>query len=293
MRIRRIVFLGVFLGIFGVVLALETQGPKKRVAIVDFENKTAYGQEKLGRAASDILTTELVKAKRFIVVEREALDKLLAEQKLGFSGVLDETTAAKTGRILGAQAIVTGSISEFGEAKKESKHLFKKKVSLVECAADVRVVDTTTGEIVYADSGVGQVEVESKHFLSGRAGYDETLAGKCLRAALTQVINNVIGQVETLTWQGRVAAIREGMLYINAGEKTGLTKGTVLRVRGKGESIIDPDTGLEIGEAIGPQKAVAEVTEYCGKDCAMAKIKDGGEAQVGDVVTVMEGEKNE
>ena len=107
------------------------------------------------------------------------------------------------------------------------------------------------------------------------------------------MISNVIGQIETLTWRGRVAAIREGMLYINAGEKAGLIKGIVLQVRGKGEAIIDPDTGLEMGEAIGPQKAVAEVTEYCGKDCAMAKIKDGGQAQVGDVVTVMEENKDE
>ncbi len=289
MKIKQIIFVGAFLGIFGFAMALETQGPKKRVAIVDFENKTAYGQEKLGQATSDILTTELVKTKRFIVVEREALDKVLTEQKLGFSGVVDEVTAAKTGRILGAQAIVTGAISEFGEAKKESRHLFKKKVSLVECAADIRVINTTTGEIVYADSGVGQVEVESEHFLTGRRGYDETLAGKCLRAALTQVISNIIGQIETITWQGRVASVRDGMLYVNAGEKTGLIKGTVLEVRGKGEKIMDPDTGLEIGEAVGPQKATAEVTEYCGKDCAMAKVRDGGTVQIGDVVTVMEG----
>src|SRR5271170_2737805 len=72
-------------------------GPKRRVGVVDFENKTAYGG-RLGSAASDILITELTKTGKFIVVERDKIDKLMAEQKLGMSGAIDPNTAAQMGK---------------------------------------------------------------------------------------------------------------------------------------------------------------------------------------------------
>src|SRR5579863_5903358 len=61
-------------------------GPKRRVGVVDFENKTAYGQGRLGGAAADILITEIVKTGKFIVVDRDKLNKLMDEQKLGQTG---------------------------------------------------------------------------------------------------------------------------------------------------------------------------------------------------------------
>lgn len=276
---------------WGMALALETYGPKKRVAIVDFENKTTYGQGRLGRAAADILSTELVKAKRFIVLERKELDKVLAEQKLGLSGIIDEKTAAKTGKVLGAQAVVTGAVSEFGEKLEKGGGLIKKRKQIVECTVDVRVVDATTGQVVYADSGKGEVELQTKHFLSTKSGYDETLAGKALRAAVTQVISHIIGQIETVQWRGRVAAIVGDRLYLNAGEKTGLALGTVLKVRGGGEKIIDPDTGIEIGETIGPEKGTVKTIEFCGKDCSVAQVIEGSGFHKGDFVTLVEGEE--
>ena len=63
----------------------------------EFENKTTYGA-RLGESATDILITELVKTNRFIVVERDKMDKLLEEQKLGLTGVIDPNTAAKAGK---------------------------------------------------------------------------------------------------------------------------------------------------------------------------------------------------
>src|SRR5437879_2049233 len=90
-------------------------GLKRRIGVVDFENKTTYGANRLGTSASDILITELVKSGKFIVVERDKLNKIMEEQKLGMSGAIDPNTAAKMGKILGLNAIVTGSISQFGE----------------------------------------------------------------------------------------------------------------------------------------------------------------------------------
>src|SRR5512139_2622372 len=76
-------------------------GPKRRIGVVSFENKAPYAQARIGNTATDILITELVKTGKFIVVERDRLDKVMEEQKLGQSGVIDPATAAQVGKVLG------------------------------------------------------------------------------------------------------------------------------------------------------------------------------------------------
>src|SRR5207244_1607622 len=152
--------------------------------IVDFQNKTQYGQNRLGTAASDILVTELAKSGKFVVVERDRLDKVMEEQKLGMSGAIDPSTAAKVGKVLGLNAIVTGAVSQFGETTEGSEYLLtQSKRTVVKCTVDIRVVDAETGQILYADSGSG---LAKKHTggvlgLGTRTSYDETLEGEALR----------------------------------------------------------------------------------------------------------------
>ena len=68
------------------------KGPKLRVGIVDFVNKSSYGAGRLGTSASDILTTELFKTGAFIMVERAQLKQVLGEQALGQTGVVSSET---------------------------------------------------------------------------------------------------------------------------------------------------------------------------------------------------------
>src|ERR1017187_9654665 len=172
---------------------------KRRIGVVDFENKTTYGANRLGTSASDILITELAKSGKFIVVERDKMDKLMAEQKLGMSGAIDPNTAARVGKILGLNAIVTGSISQFGEQTEGSEYLItQSKSQVVKCTVDIRVVDAETGQVLYADSGSG---LSKKHTggvlgLGTRAGYEQALEGEALRAAIVKFGNNIVTQVE-------------------------------------------------------------------------------------------------
>lgn len=271
----------------GAARQVFTHGPKKRVAVVDFVNKSDFGAERLGKGAADILTTELVKSDRFIVVEREKMERLLEEQGLALSGVVDEATAAQTGRILGLNAIITGAISQFG-TKIEGQNLgiFQRKRQTAECVVDVRVIDVTTGQILLAESGRGEVQVASGQFLGlgTQKGFDETLPGKALRAAITELMSGIVGQIEQVEWMGRIAAIRDGKIYINAGDKTGLEVGDRLSVRDRGEEITDPATGIVIGTTVGKQKGILEVTEYFGADGSIAKVISGSGFSSGDVV---------
>src|SRR3954469_13625384 len=226
-------------------------GLKRRIGVVSFENKAPYAQARIGQTATDILITELVKSGKFIVVERDKMNKLLEEQKLGQSGAIDPNTAARVGKILGLNAIVTGSVSQFG-LKSEGKDFIisQSKQQIVECTVDIRVVDAETGQILLADSGKGVVRKASGKFLGmgNQSKYDETLEGEALRAAIVKFVDNIISQVNMKPWSCRVAAVDEGTVYVNAGQESGLQVGQKLNVFSQGKEIKDPTTGLVIGQ---------------------------------------------
>ena len=252
----------------------ELVGPKRRIGVVEFENKTAYGARRLGTSASDVLVTELVKSERFIVVEREKLSKVMDEQKLGQTGLIDPHTAASVGRILGLNAIVIGSISQFGVKTGGADYLItQSREQVAESVVDIRLIDVDTGQILYADSGKGVAKRRTGSILGlgTRAGYDETLEGESLRAAIVKFVGNIISQVNRKPWSCRIADIDRDTIYLNAGLASGLKVGTRLRVYQLGREIRDPTTGLVIGN-VENEVGDIEVQRHFGEDGSIAKI---------------------
>jgi curli biogenesis system outer membrane secretion channel CsgG len=263
-------------------------GLKRRIGVVDFENKTKYGAARLGTSASDILITELVKSNRFIVVERDKLDKLMAEQKLGMSGAIDPNTAARMGKILGLNAIVTGAISQFGEQTEGSEYLItQSKNQVVKCTVDIRVVDVETGQVLYADSGSGLAKKHSGGVLGlgTRAGYDETLEGEAMRAAIVKFVNNIVDQVAKKPWSCRIADVDGPSVYLNAGHDSNLPVGQKLTAYHVGRPIKDPTSGLVIGNTetkVGDLK----ILRYFGDDGSVAELSGGSMPSAGDIARV-------
>jgi len=260
-------------------------GPKRRIGVVDFENKTTYGQARLGTAASDILITELVKSEKFIVVERDKINKILDEQKLQQTGIIDSATAVQVGKILGLNAIVTGSVSQFGVKTGGSEYILaQSKQQVAECTVDIRVVDVETGQILYADSGKGVAKraTGSVLGLGTRSGYDETLEGEALRAAIVKFVDNIISQVNKKPWSCRVAEVDNDTVYLNAGLASGLEVGKKLKVYHLGKEIKDPTTGLVIGN-VENEIAEIEVVRHFGEDGSVAKIIKGSSPSKNDI----------
>jgi curli biogenesis system outer membrane secretion channel CsgG len=252
-------------------------GPKRRIGIVDFENKAPYGQGRLGNTATDILITELTKTGKFIVVERDKINSLMAEQKFGESGAVDPNTAAKVGRILGLNAIVTGAVTGFGVDTTGSEYILtSSKKQTAKATVDIRVVDVETGQILLADSGEG-VATSSEHDvlgLGGRGGYDENLEGDALRAALVKFVDNIVNQVNTKPWSCRVAAVEGDQVYLDAGQASGLGVGQKLTAYHTGKDIVSPTTGLVIGQTE-DEIASLEVVRFFGDDGSIAKVTKG------------------
>jgi curli biogenesis system outer membrane secretion channel CsgG len=182
---------------------------KKRIAILPFKDKTTNSPIKgdVGSLAVDQLTTLLVNTGRFSVIERERIDAILAEQGLAGKGIVDATTAAQVGKALGAELIFTGAVTnwEVKEARTGNFVLIagsNEKAIDIDLAVDGRIIDTTTSEIFFADSGEikRQEKVSSTSVLGGAPGgyirLEQSVAGKQLRLALDDMLAKIIPKVD-------------------------------------------------------------------------------------------------
>jgi curli biogenesis system outer membrane secretion channel CsgG len=283
---------------------------KVRIAVVDFDTSAVHSSwrygwsyNKLARAAADNLTNKLVQAGAFSVIERQQLDKVLAEQNLGTSGRLDPSTAADLGKVLGVQLIVIGSVNEFGIEEKGGslrsigKRLFggggaSAKLVTGEVGLGARLIDTTTAEIL------GAWDAEGKHtFGKGSVGgaslgksWDSGLASEVLAEAVEKLAGNISSAAAGVEpsdmrgdVEGLIAKVGGSQVYINVGSGDGIRVGDRLEVRSQGEEIIDPSTGESLGameETIG----TIEVVKIVNDRLSVAKPVEGSGFAQGDRV---------
>jgi len=269
----------------------EYQGPKLRVGVVNFQNKTPSKVLGIGEAAADILGTILQKTGRFIVVPQQDTESIMQQQRMGATGAINPDTAAKMGEILGLNAIVTGAVTAYSETEEGQDYLVvKSKKQIARVTVDYRIVDTTTGVQLMADSGAGIYEKSVTRTLGmgGKAGYDPDLRDGALRDALTKAMVNMMKGLGKRKWSGRVAQVEGRDLYINAGEKSGLQVGTKLDVYRAGKAIIDPVTKVKLGQTetkIG-QALVTQNDLGDQADLSIATPSSGTGFVAGDIVKI-------
>jgi len=275
------------------VLSAPDSGPaaaqKTRVAVLAFENNTtlAIFGDRLGLAASDEVTTQLVKTGEFSVIERRAIDAILAEQNLGASGLVDAATAARVGRLLGAQAVIIGSITKFSMDRKSGGiGPLSASYTDAESAMDVRVIDATTGEIKVVAEGNGKKRFGGAAFkdVNLERNFDEGVAQEALRPAVETAVRQIVEQKATLAAStagapfGQIVGARGQDFYLDRGENAGVKAGQRFEVVRVVDRITDANGNVldEITEKVG----TIEVTRVLSQS-AIAKILDG-EAKEGD-----------
>jgi curli biogenesis system outer membrane secretion channel CsgG len=147
-------------------------GPKARIAVSRFTNKahgSSWYNHQIGDGMADQLTTALVNTNRYIVLERQQLSDVMAEQDLGATGRVRGDTAAPIGQIEGAELLITGAVTEFeGSAEGTSGGgaagggllgnvvgAVSGAVKKAHMAIDIRVIDTKTSRVLLATSVEG------------------------------------------------------------------------------------------------------------------------------------------
>lgn len=271
-----------------------------RVAIVDFENRTHYRTSwRLNSGAADMLTTELVKATKLDVFERERMSSILKEQDFGQSGRIDPSTAAEIGRLIGVDFIVTGAITEFGSSNSGGGgggvNIGKKNFM---ASVDVRIIDVNTGQIVFADTGTGKKSSTNvKVFGFGGGEKNNTknetaslrkamkdLAQKIGDAGLENKLSSTASNPIPITSSKDtlIAYIDDDEVTLNKGFSSNLVVGNTYKVRRPTGSIKDPKTGRVIKvkyKTLGKVRITAVEDSY--SDGVLVENKG---VEVGDVV---------
>lgn len=181
------------------------------VAISRFSNETHYGSglftdeygDRIGKQASDSLARQLLATQRFVVVERQDIDRLQAEAELMGE---DEDQFRK--QLKGVDALILGSVVELGrETTGKSWMVGASKTQRARARVVLRMVDPDTGEVFYATDGSGDAALTSTNTLGfgGQAGFDSTLEGKAIEAAIVNMMNNITVTLET---HGRASQTR-------------------------------------------------------------------------------------
>ncbi len=195
------------------VIRRETKDIKKigarlAVAVVQFERKGAAHDWNIEQA----LTEALLGVGRFKVVEKMKIDEILKEQAFGASGAVDQASAARIGRLSGADAIMIGSMNSTGD------HI----------EIDVRLVDSEGGAVITAHSVYGEgARPESRRRMV------EELAQK-LRTDFPLV-------------DGMVVQVEKEKLYVDIGARQGIKKDTKCIIYRDEEPVKHPLTGEVLG----------------------------------------------
>jgi len=262
-------------------------GPKKRIAIVDFEDVTGHG---LAAAAREAATDSLHNSGAFIVVEREALAATLKEQGLAQAGVISPSTGAAAGKVLGLQGILTGKVTDFAD-ENNTTHVFmvNKRERVAHARVSLRMTDATTGETWVAESGEGTAS-ETGTTVYGQGGdtRDQNLGKNALYAAVQQMLGKILAKVDNTPWSSNVAKanLGTGMVYITAGSDVGLPSGSLLKVKHVGDEITDPSTGQVIGHELGKDVGQLQVDSDLNEKVTACHIASGKDFTPGDVVTL-------
>ncbi|MCP5003778.1 MAG: hypothetical protein GY941_07475 [Planctomycetes bacterium] len=98
-----------------------------------------------GRVVAGLLASELAKLDNISVVERGAMDKVLAEQALQLSGVVDTETSIKIGRIVGAEAVLTGELTDYVLWDNPAGY-----GSTIACS--IRMIDVQSGNVILSSA---------------------------------------------------------------------------------------------------------------------------------------------
>ncbi len=197
-------------------------GPKARIAVGEFQDKTAKGGwtggwlgmfgitwAEIGEGMRDMLTTALFNTNRYIVLEREHLGAVMKEQDLATEGRIKKGTEARTGEIYGADLIIVAAITEFeGSAKGVGGGTKILGVQVgggmkkAHIAMDIRIIDAETSQIVAATS----VEGSATSFAAGGAtniggslpvalgGFSKTPTEKAIRVCIQKAVEYIVSK---------------------------------------------------------------------------------------------------
>lgn len=219
---------------------------KRKIAIGRFTNESNYGRalmtdqdyDRIGKQASDMLSSKMVGSGKFVVFERPDIKKIQREQAVtGDAG------------LIGVDTLIIGSVTEFGRSiGGKVGFLSSTKVQTARAKVDIRLVDVKTGQVFFSASGTGEANTESGEIagFGSRADYDATLNDRAISAAISDVIDRLVATLDERPWRTDLLQVQGKNVFISGGQRQGLHLGDTLQVMELGAAVKSRQTGFMI-----------------------------------------------
>ncbi|MFK0090920.1 CsgG/HfaB family protein [Pseudomonas sp. NPDC090755] len=179
-------------------------GVRSPIAVGKFDNRSSYmrgifsdGVDRLGGQAKTILITHLQQTHRFSVLDRDNMNEIQQESVIKGQGQ----------RLMGADYVVTGDVTEFGRKEVGDRQLFgilgRGKTQVAYAKVALNVVNISTSEVIYSSQGAGEYALSNREIIGfgGTASYDSTLNGKVLDLAMREAVNKLANAFESGAWK--------------------------------------------------------------------------------------------
>ncbi|MGE5197922.1 MAG: CsgG/HfaB family protein [Deltaproteobacteria bacterium] len=200
----------------GTQAAPPYNGPKASIAVADFEVKAAKATYEIGTGLREMLITALMNTNRFRVLERQVLNAVMQEQELAASGAGEAGTGPKRGNIKTADLVITAAVTEFepgasggnaiiggggGIGRGVLGAVLGGGLHKAHMALDIRIIDTSTSEVLAATRVQGQATDVSGSIMAGffghwglgagLSGYANTPMEKAIRVCIIEAVKYI------------------------------------------------------------------------------------------------------
>jgi hypothetical protein len=255
-------------------------GFKKKVAILDFENKTTYKDEQIGEMVAKKLSDKLESSQRIVAVDNTVVSEMLRREGVKFETLTDPAATKQAHQTLGIQALAFGTVHDLSLLSPKASETSEEEVTSATMKLEIRLIDASTGNPLKTFIG------RSPIFGTRETGENSKSKAvlKAIELSLDDIFDGFLRQLDLLEWTTTVAKVEGNSLYLNAGRSSGLRIGDTLEVFEPGKEIIHPVTNFSLGWTTGQLKGVIRVTDLFGVDAAIGKVVQGHGFGPDDVV---------
>lgn len=255
-------------------------GPRTRIAVMDVANEAAADsggvvgmirdvvkapKEVPLAAIEELLTAAIFNTHRFDVIDRQDLQTVMQEQDFGKSGRVTEQSAAKIGRLVGAQYMLFTSMNEWTPKRKAAGGIGARK-TVAEVAMSFRIVEVASSRVAFART-FRATATDATAGVPGLSMSSKEPVNYAVIECINKAAYDIAMSLKDAPWSGAVVKVAAGVVTINAGSNQGMRPGVVLTALAAGEELIDPETGESLGADTRPigTLTVVEVKEKYSK----------------------------
>jgi hypothetical protein len=255
-------------------------GFKKKVSILDFENKTTYKEEKIGEAVAKKLSDKLEATQRAVTVDKTVVSEMLNREGFKFETLTEPSVMKRAYQSLGVQAFTLGTVTDLSLLSSKASETSEEEVTFATVKLEVRLIDASTGNLLKS------FIARSPIFGTKETGENSRnkAALKAIDLGLDDILEGFLRQLDLLEWTTTVAKVEGENLYINVGRLSGLRIGDTFEVFEPGKEIIHPTTKFSLGWTTGQLKGIITISDLFGVDAAIGKVVQGQGFSPNDVV---------